>query len=207
MRRWLSFNALSLLLLLVLLAGCGEQPQPSQTKGTPTTASATPTPTQGTDIWAVLRQKSLHLPTLARGAACPVEQEKRVSPDLGLALGDGPVYPAGPWQHGTYNYAGTAVSSDGWYYLKVLWASEPHFQGQALIRGHQLDGANDLRFGEGAGSPAEPELHYVADGSSATSGGWSNLPSYTRVRAPGCYAYQVDSTSFSEVIVFEAVGS
>ena len=30
-------------------------------------------------------------------------------------------------------------------------------------------------------------------------------PSYTRVRGPGCYAYQVDGTSFSRVIVFEAI--
>ena len=29
-------------------------------------------------------------------------------------------------------------------------------------------------------------------------------PSYTRLRAPGCYAYQVDGTTFSRVIVFQA---
>jgi hypothetical protein len=29
-------------------------------------------------------------------------------------------------------------------------------------------------------------------------------PSFTRVRKPGCYAYEVDGTSFSEVIVFRA---
>lgn len=29
-------------------------------------------------------------------------------------------------------------------------------------------------------------------------------PSTTRVRAPGCYAYQVDGTTFSSVIVFGA---
>jgi hypothetical protein len=32
--------------------------------------------------------------------------------------------------------------------------------------------------------------------------GWRNMPSYTRVRAPGCYGYQIDGTSFSRVIVF-----
>jgi hypothetical protein len=30
-------------------------------------------------------------------------------------------------------------------------------------------------------------------------------PSYTRVQAPGCYAYQVDGLDFSYTIVFEAV--
>jgi hypothetical protein len=29
-------------------------------------------------------------------------------------------------------------------------------------------------------------------------------PSYTRLRAPGCYAYQIDGTTFSRVIVFAA---
>jgi hypothetical protein len=29
-------------------------------------------------------------------------------------------------------------------------------------------------------------------------------PSYTRLRGPGCYAYQVDGTSFSRVVVFRA---
>ena len=35
--------------------------------------------------------------------------------------------------------------------------------------------------------------------------GWASWVTSTRVREPGCYAYQVDGTSFSEVIVFEAV--
>ncbi len=208
MRRFLPISGI-LLIVIALLAGCGEQSQPSQTGGTPGTASAgkTSTPTEGSDIWALLRQKPLHLPTLAPGAACPVDVEKQVSPDVGLAPGDGPLYPVAPWKHGTYNYAGVAVSSDGWYYLKVLWAAQPHFQGQALIRGHQLGGTNELRFSDGgAGSPAEPELHFVADGSGANSSGWNTLATYTRVRAPGCYAYQVDGASFSEVVAFQAVG-
>lgn len=33
---------------------------------------------------------------------------------------------------------------------------------------------------------------------------WANRPSFTRVRAPGCYAYQVDGTGFTEIIVFQA---
>ena len=35
---------------------------------------------------------------------------------------------------------------------------------------------------------------------------WPGWPSYTRVRSAGCYLYQVDGTSFSELIVFQAVG-
>jgi hypothetical protein len=34
---------------------------------------------------------------------------------------------------------------------------------------------------------------------------WANWPSYTRIQTAGCYAYQVDGLTFSEVIVFQAV--
>jgi len=37
------------------------------------------------------------------------------------------------------------------------------------------------------------------------TGGWANYPSYTRLRAAGCYGYQIDGTAFSRVIVFRAV--
>jgi hypothetical protein len=32
-------------------------------------------------------------------------------------------------------------------------------------------------------------------------GGWREFPYFTFVRSPGCYAWQVDGLSFSEVIV------
>jgi hypothetical protein len=204
MKRFLALNGAALLLLLVLV-GCGEPPRASQPGGTPGTAgsAATSTPPQAADAWAPLRQKPLHLPALAPGAACPAAREKRVTPDLGLALGDGPLYAVAPWKHGTYSGGEVAANSAGWYPLKVLWASAPSFRGPALIRGHQLDGPNELRFDAATGLPAELELRFLADGSSATPGGWNNLASYTTVRAPGCYAYQVDTAGSSSVIVFE----
>ncbi len=39
-----------------------------------------------------------------------------------------------------------------------------------------------------------------------TAGGWRGYPGYTRLQAPGCYAYQVDAPSGSTVIVFRAEG-
>jgi hypothetical protein len=38
----------------------------------------------------------------------------------------------------------------------------------------------------------------------ATLDGWRTFPSHTRVRATGCYAYQIDGTNFSRVVVFRA---
>ena len=70
------------------------------------------------------------------------------------------------------------------------------------IRGRRIDGPQELRFGDGARPGAELELD--TSDPDAAEGGWPNFPSYTRLRAPGCYAYRVDGEGFSAVIVFEA---
>jgi hypothetical protein len=36
------------------------------------------------------------------------------------------------------------------------------------------------------------------------TGKWLGYASYTRMREAGCYAYQVDGTTFSRVVVFRA---
>jgi hypothetical protein len=187
--------------LVVWLAGCqlpgiGATPSPTMTPNPP--ATLTPTVTE-TAEWQALR-RLLHLPTVAPGAPCPAAQEHSVSPDFSLALGDGPVYPAGPWVHGTYSI-GNAVNLQGWYDLKVLWIARPEYSGPILIRGQQIDGPNALRFGLN-GQLLLPEMKLPAGSGGGSPSDWGNWPSYTIPRATGCYAYQVDGLSFTEVIVF-----
>jgi hypothetical protein len=73
-----------------------------------------------------------------------------------------------------------------------------------LLRGHQLDGPNELRFDRGDVPPNQfllqppSPLYYQRTG-------WIVFVTYTRVRAPGCYAVQADGSNFSEVIIFRAV--
>lgn len=155
-----------------------------------------------------LQQRPLHLPALAPDAACPTSPEKRVHPSFGIAQGDGPAYAT----VGTERITSPAVLSyvdaqhwqadnDGWGGQKVLWFVNPNYQGLVLVRGHQLDGPHQMMFN--FDSPKlTPQL--MLD---TTLGGtpWPNFPSYTRLQAPGCYAYQVDGTAFSYTIVFEAV--
>ena len=73
------------------------------------------------------------------------------------------------------------------------------------MRGHQLGGSNPVRFGDGA-TPASDLLLSDASavGVSGSSFGWRNFVAYTRIRAAGCYAYQIDTAAGSEVIVFAA---
>jgi hypothetical protein len=160
-----------------------------------------PQPTPPSDPWTPLQSRPLKLPTLTPGASCPRSPARQVSPDFGLALGSGPVYPVGLGADASVSY-NTALSEGGWYFIKVLWVGDPAYNGPILVRGHQIDGGAELRFENGADPPAELRLDPAAGG--WTASGWYNWPSYTRLRAPGCYAYQVDGLSFSTVIVFSA---
>lgn len=71
------------------------------------------------------------------------------------------------------------------------------YSGPILIRGRELGGAGAVGFGEGHVPYDELQLLGVG----ATPMHW---PSFTRVKGPGCYAYQVDGANFSAVIVFRA---
>jgi hypothetical protein len=156
------------------------------------------------DPWAKLR-RPLRIPTIEPGAPCPVTPARAVSRSFGRAQGPGPVYPVGGYPALSFVYP--PVKAQEWYGSewsgnKILWIGRPTYRDRVLIRGRQLDGPNDLRFDRGLVPPREMRLRSV--GGSAP-GGWQNRPSYTRVRAPGCYAWQVDGTTFSRVIVFRAV--
>jgi hypothetical protein len=151
--------------------------------------------------------KTLELPILAQGAGCPVSPQQ-VAHDLsgefgsGPAIGTGPVYALmGEMQAGTLSYSQS--QSDGWAHSNVLWIAKPNVVGRVLVRGHQIDGPVDGPnwIGFGMGEPPEFALQWEI----ASQTGWSSLPSLIRIRAPGCYAYQVDSQQGSEVIVFQAV--
>ncbi|MEO8288612.1 MAG: hypothetical protein ABI670_19505 [Chloroflexota bacterium] len=159
------------------------------------------TPPPGGDVWASLRARPLNLPTVAAGGQCPATPGKQVSPDFGLALGSGPVYPVGFGADGVYPIGGTNEEG-GWLYIKVLWVADPAYNGPALVRGRQVDGAGEMRFERGA-NPAT-ELQLAPDTALTNDGTWPNWPTYTRLKGPGCYSYQIDGTNFSKVITFRA---
>ena len=158
------------------------------------------------DSWVKLR-RPLHIPHIASGAPCPASAATHPSLNYGVALGRGPAYPLGPWRAETLSFFYPVRPSQQWYPSdwsgqKVLWIVAPRYRGPVLIRGRQLDGPNLVRFDNG--SLPSAELQIPAGGVTST-GGFRNWASETRLRAPGCYAWQVDGTTFSRVIVFRAV--
>jgi hypothetical protein len=160
-------------------------------------------------VWQYLRRRAVRVPTLPPGTRCPATSSSgdlsMLAPGIGTgtAFGPGPVYPV--LAHATeraeifFRYPPPRDSIDygsRWSGQKVMWVLARPFRGPALVRGRQLDGPNELRFDSGLVPPRERRLR--------GSGGHPSHPSFTRLRAPGCYAYQVDGLRFSYRIVFEA---
>ena len=160
------------------------------------------------DVWSTLRARPVKLPYLDSTPTCPSTKAGTVNPNFGPVLGDGPVYPIGFDTNGAYNFSGTNQKS-GWYYLKVLWTADPaRYSGPILIRGHQIDGPNELRFGSGANPSLElhldPANSTIGSGTASDPNNWPDWPTNTRLRASGCYAYQIDGTNFTTVLTFRA---
>ncbi len=152
------------------------------------------------DMWAPLH-RSLHVPTVDYGAPCPVSAPAP-SVDfgrfgVGRGYGPGPAYPIG-LDGGTLHVVWGDLDVDAriWGVQKVLWFVHPRYRGPVLIRGHEIGGTSVVRFERGRIPPAELRL----------PPGTRDRPSYTRIKQPGCYAYQIDGTTFSRTIVFRAVG-
>jgi len=189
--------------LLFFASGCSRGGPGAAITSTGNNAGATLG--QQTDTWERLRQRPLRIESIAPGGACPVSPGQEVSPDFAFALGPGPVYPVGLGSDAVlgYTFGDDRGGFPGdWGGQKVLWIARPGFQGIALIRGRQLDGPNELRFGEGISPSADMRLDASSGGSAPA--GWHNWPSYTRLKVGGCYAYQVDGLDFSYTIVFQA---
>jgi hypothetical protein len=141
-------------------------------------------------------RRPLRLPSLRADGTCPVSRRQVVSSRFSPALGPGPAYPAIFDEQSTLHFGGAAFPPP-WTGQKVLWIVAPGYRGPLLIRGHQVGGKWWLGFDSLTSRPWS-EMHLKGNGT------WLGYPSYTRLREAGCYAYQVDGTTFSRVIVFRA---
>jgi hypothetical protein len=157
--------------------------------------------------WDALH-RPLQLPTLQPGQACPISPRSTevTGGRYGVdgAIGAGPVYPIlGPSRSLLAFFRPDEWGRGPWAGQKVLWLVRPDYEGPVLIRGRRLGGWQWMRFDRGARPGAEIRLE---PGETVTwtgqQPGSRGRPSYVRVRAAGCYAVQIDGTSFTEVVVF-----
>jgi hypothetical protein len=164
------------------------------------------------DVWKTLH-RPLHVPVIVPGASCPTSKfDRRFNFDkYGVApgLGRGPAYPIYGNATMTVEFpAHDVFAGSVWSGAKVLWFVSPTYRGPVLIRGHRLDGSSVVRFDAGIVPASElriPTGSSIVGNPGVRDFGQRYRPSYTRIRAPGCYAYQIDGTTFSRVVIFRVV--
>jgi hypothetical protein len=151
-------------------------------------------------------RRPLHLPKVAPGQPCPVSHGHSFSNSQfgGFVLGPGLVQPliAGPHAVSFAVITFRPSYGNGWYAVKTLWFGRPSYQGPVLIRGRRLDAPGRVVFG---GTPAVLDPQLPPGLTLNRTGGWREWPGGTWLRSPGCYAWQIDGTDFSTVIVFRAI--
>jgi len=155
-------------------------------------------------------KRPLHFPVLRRGGRCPATPGRPIAnPYLaGIALGTGAVRPliasAGDVRHGVADL--DPANTPGWREFKTLWFSTPAYQGPFVIRATNLGASGPIRLGGSGALPATALPIVVPPGPTLNGGGgWRTAPSGTWAKHPGCYAWQVDGLSFSDIIVIHVV--
>lgn len=144
--------------------------------------------------------KPASLPVVTPGDPCPVTTGQVTAGAFGAALGDGPVAPVGLAPGGVLELAPARnFESREWAGQKVLWARKGDVRGTVTIRGRRLDGPGEVRFDHG---DVPPDRIVWRD---PDAGDWTDRPSFTRLRGPGCYAYTITGAGLDYHLVFRAV--
>jgi hypothetical protein len=156
--------------------------------------------------------RPLRLPSVGPGERCPTSAGRPIDTlargrSRMLAVGPGPAYvlSVGGAPAGRLRVAGAYRDPKGWVGQKSPWLIAPSYRGPVLVRGARVDAPGELRFAFGYGQHLRSL--YLPAHQRVQRSGWRAWPSATLVRGAGCYAYQVDGTSFSRVIVIRVIWS
>lgn len=154
--------------------------------------------------------RPLHFPSLRAGETCPTSLGRPMSNPVGfgIAVGNGPVRAilatAGNLRMGDADLDGNGVT--GWREIKTLWVAQPSYQGPVVIRAERLDGLTPVVLGGSGALPSNAASIIIPPGPTVNdASGWRTAPSGTWAKSAGCYAWQVDGLTFSDVIVTRAL--
>jgi hypothetical protein len=101
-------------------------------------------------------------------------------------------------------------SAPGWGALKTTLLSLPKYQGAYIVRGHRLDGDSPVRIGGAPDTnqfvlkPGTPEGNLAQINGGA---GYRVAPAYVWLKEPGCYGFQIDGGTFSDIITVDVIAS
>jgi hypothetical protein len=170
---------------------------------TPPTPTPIPTATP-IPLATILRARPLRLPMLSPGSVCPVTPAQPIDADIGAEVGDGPVY-LYSMQSTVFFRPTQSGGAQSWVAGQLGLLIKPGVEGAVLVRGHQVDGPNETRFGQGDAPDAELVFKAPAQAHpDGISNPWTIEFAGMRLREAGCYAIQIDSETSSGVIVFRA---
>ena len=93
-----------------------------------------------------------------------------------------------------------AGNAAGWHGLKAHFLGTPGYQGPLLVRAQRLGRPGSIRVGSSHLTHVS-WLVVPAGPTANTTGGWRDVPSSTWVKHTGCYGWQIDGLTFSEVVV------
>jgi hypothetical protein len=154
--------------------------------------------------------RPLHFPSLRSGEACPPSSGRPMGNPIGagVAVGTGPVRAilatSGDVRIGDADLDMNGVP--GWRMIKTLWIVQPSYQGPVVIRAERLDGSSPVVLGGSGALPSRAAPIVIPPGPTVNGAdGWRTAPSGTWAKSAGCYAWQVDGLTFSDVIVIRAL--
>ncbi|HZA35335.1 MAG TPA: hypothetical protein VE505_10430 [Vicinamibacterales bacterium] len=100
------------------------------------------------------------------------------------------------------------IGGSRWRVVRTIWVSRPSYDGAVLVRGGRLERPGGLGFGSQPRPQSDlrlPARSWRGVAQSPTPDapkGWRAAAIPTRIRTPGCYAFQVDGLEFSYVLAF-----
>jgi hypothetical protein len=165
---------------------------------------------RGGDDWQALH-RALHLPQ-ADATHCPTAT-KPARLGRGIWNGGPAVYLESVGRTakvGVIDLTQSPPDTDGWRRQKTPWLLPRSYRGPVLVRGARIDAQGSIALAK-VHSDHLQELRYATgfsngyrDRSYGFNGSYRFIAATTLLRAPGCYAFQVDGTTFSAVIVMRA---
>ncbi|MFI7552593.1 hypothetical protein ACIBQ2_22920 [Micromonospora sediminimaris] len=182
---------MSAVVLLASSAACDAAP--------PDASPVSPAPATSPRGWTA---PPLQLPNAGPGDACPVtEPQPWPNPDqASRVLGPGPLYPVADYfADGALQLRDEDREPDGTYSKKVRWIGSG-YTGPVLVRAARIDAPGSATVAFSYTGESRDDGHHAVLTSQE-----SDLPGVTTVDGPGCYAYQVDGSTFSVTVVFRAV--
>lgn len=168
----------------------------SGVRASPLPAATTPTPSPSPPAvdWSALQSRPLQIPQLSPGASCPVSTS--VSLDVKAQNGKWPNYGFGP---GPAYISGQVM----WYSAgsqAILILVDPKYKGPVLIRAQRIDGSGTVQM---SGDGLQPLTDGYGLPQTSSPPYWGTWFGAITPSTPGCYAIQLDGTSFTAVVVIQ----